>query len=354
MTEEEPLNSIKDPSPKESQNPVDGNENEAEVNSAKEISTMLKSLHKYTEMDWTPERQELWDEFVQQRWEFALKTFESQGFSETQASKLVRRGWARFDSDNKALVVEKLRSSTPKSVVPILEVHVDGRYEIDPVIHDYLEVHPALPGFSEGPRKREKRTEFMQIFEEVEALEERLGLGYKGLWYLGDIIPDEDSVGRRAADCGYYAHQMLHLLDPGNSGNGHDENLAWLTSGKEGTRFWDLLTTAFELGKALEGRRILDDQGGEYAIRRSIAQPPGKRPSPIGCAIETLIEKYRVEQGTLPTPTELLDWLGGSRPHNTAEPLQIENDLWKGELRKVCWSQFQESVKDAKRRMKRA
>jgi hypothetical protein len=117
---------------------------------------------------------------------------------------------------------------------------------------------------------------------------------------------------------------------------------------------WKLLKTAIVFGETRESRRILDLHNGEEAIQRMVTTPPGKNAGEGSEAIERMIQSYAFDKGASPTALQLLRWLGSDRTGHSDAPLKVDHPLWTDAIpRVVKWPQFQQLVKDAKKRMKR-
>ena len=67
---------------------------------------------------------------------------------------------------------------------------------------------------------------------------------------------------------------------------------------------------------------------------------------------EFLIVAGHLENNLLPTPGKLLKWLGGQKPPERGNPLQVDHPLWKADMEPITWERFQDLVKKAKQKMK--
>ncbi len=321
---------------------------------------MLRSLHELSKEDWTEEKRSLWSQFLKTRKDMEIGWIKSEMEIPTEkAEKLVKAAWVRRNPDSGELVVESLPPKNPSEFVPVILVHRDGGFEIETHIRGYLEDHPLVRLTQGGLSDPDARDYVMDALEEVDAVEEGDGWGYRGLEHLGALAPEADGEAARLSNWGFYAHELRRLLNSDLSQNKSEEDPACLVHGHKSSHFWDLMKTAICFGEARERRRILDLQKVEQMIQRTVVNPAGKNTGPLGQAVERMIESYTLANGTPPTAQKLLRWLGSDAVRkNEDTPLQIDHELWRNAMdsvscQKITFPQFEQLVKDAKKRMKR-
>jgi hypothetical protein len=268
-----------------------------------------------------------------------------------KAEKLIEWVWVSRDLESSNLVVEHSPPSDSAVSVPAIRVFRDGSFEIPSSIRDYLDYHPvlAIPG-KEAPADGDDRPLILQALDEVDVIEEEIGLGNLGLFHAASLVPEDAGKDRRIVDAGYAAHQLRLLLNPEFHEDETDEGLEWLGVGKERTRFWRLLDSAFLFGEIMERHRLLDQRRAEEAMLRMTTNPPGKQ-GRLSEAILKMIKLYAVEKKSLPNSTQLLHWLGGKRPQSNGDPLEVAHPLWTDPVKKVSWERLQDLVKQAKRKL---
>jgi hypothetical protein len=321
--------------------------------------TMLRSLHKVSKEDWTEEKKSLWSQFVKTRRDMEIGCLKSEmEMPPEKAEKLVKAAWVKRNPDSGELVVENLPPKNSSEFVPVILVYRDGVFEIETHIRGYLEDHPLVRLTQSGLSDSDARDYVMDALEEVDAVEEECGWGYRGLEHLGALAPEADGEAARLSNWGFYAHELRRLLNSDLSQNKSEENPACLVHGHKSSHFWDLMKTAICFGEARGRRRILDLQNLEQTIQRMVVTPSGKNTSPAGQVVERMIESYTLANGTPPTALKLLRWLGSDSKKNENSPLQINHELWRNAkdgapLPEITFSQFEELVKGAKKRSKR-
>ena len=321
--------------------------------STSEVFGVLQSLHTCSKDSWTREKEDLWKKYLEMLRAAELADLVLRGLDEETAKKLVERVWVRRNPESSAFIVERVPPDDSSSFVPAIRVFRNGSFEIHPRVLDYLNSHPVLlvPGAGISA-DGDDRPYILQALDKVDMIEEKIGVGYLGLSYSASVVPEDGGTERRVADCGDAAHQLRLLLDTKYLKGTPGEDLEWLRVAKDRERFWRLLDTAFLFGEFMEHRRLLDDLGAEEAMMRKITMPPGKG-SKIERAVVRMIEDYALENNLPPTPGNLLKWLGGDKPHDTREPLQVDHPLWTTDMKPITWERFQDLVKKAKQKMKR-
>lgn len=325
----------------------------------KEVHLMLERLPDYTAEDWTEREDSLWKLYIDDRRAVELRELEARGIASKEAQKLARIVWVERRPGIDGFAVEPVPTGGATPSVPALWVHRNGSFDVEEGVKNNLRYHPLLAKSANKPpgrtrqSERDDRARVFEALAEVEAIGEKLGLGYQEMAHFNEFLTGYSGEDNRVAECGYAAHWLGLLLDPRTKVDDLNEDLEWLATGLNGKRFWRLLHTALVLGESLERYRILDKRKGEETLLRSATAPAGKRTGEIGQAVERMIENYMVDNDTLPRALQLLRWLGSEQPFDGGESLTVDHDLWTDVMQDVTWPQFQELVKSAKRRLKR-
>lgn len=334
-----------------------GNEEFGKDDEDEWIEDFLWSLRKVEPDDIPDDFEDQWERFICFIEQAKRDILSDEVNNPVHVDLFIKRGWATANREELSVDIHHEIPPLHMRPVPVVLVHVDGRFMIPRSLEMFLKMHPFIREDVEALADMHSREHVMRRMAEVAYIEKCQEIEDYGLY---DGLEHMDEHKGYAVDCSIHAHMLNAALDDESIRTEREaflmlepEKLGWLRKAKNQNRLWEIIDQAISLGHALALWEVHGSGKMQEFARKALLKPGGKKADKWGASIKAFCSQYVERFGKKPTPSGLLLWLEGVRdPKDDNIPLRFNKEgttLLDG----VLWSEFVNRVDAANKPKKK-